>query len=232
MPTPFVVLVCAESEWSAICSITQPVDQGILAGCAWRKVELAGHEVTFLHTGWGKIAAAAGAQAAIDRWDPRLLINIGSCGGLAGQLAVGDVVLADRVIVYDIIEQIGDPQAALDHYTTRLNNSEAPSSFLSAKRVTLVSADRDCLCSDVEILKTVFGASAVDWESGAIAFTARKNGRNAYILRAVTDVVSPDRGSVYGDENSYQLRVREIMGGLLRRVEAAVINQGFCRVVQ
>jgi len=77
----------------------------------------------FLHGGWGKIAAAASAQYAIDRWHPALLVNLGTCGGFAGRVEVGDVVLVERTVVYDIIERMGDPREAIADYATTLDLS-------------------------------------------------------------------------------------------------------------
>jgi len=62
--------------------------------------------------GWGKISAAASAQYVIDRWRPDLLINLGTCGGFRGETERGEILLVERTIVYDIVEQITDPEAA------------------------------------------------------------------------------------------------------------------------
>ena len=42
-----------------------------------------------------------------DRWQPRLLVNIGTCGGFAARARVGDVVLASHTVVYDIVVRNG-----------------------------------------------------------------------------------------------------------------------------
>src|SRR5258708_25084852 len=40
--------------------------------------------VVLFHGGYGKVAAAGSTQFAIDRWHPRLIINVGTCGGFGG----------------------------------------------------------------------------------------------------------------------------------------------------
>jgi len=54
---------------------------------------------------------------------PRLIVNLGTCGGIAGQVQVGETILAERTIVYDIIEQMTDPDDAIQHYATDLDLS-------------------------------------------------------------------------------------------------------------
>ena len=44
-----------------------------------------------------------------------------------------------------------------------------------------------------------FKVAAADWESGAIAWVAERNGVKCTILRGVTDVVSPAGGEIYDD---------------------------------
>ena len=43
----------------------------------------------FLHGGWGKINSWS-AQYAISRWDPKLVINLGTCGGFDGMVKRGE----------------------------------------------------------------------------------------------------------------------------------------------
>ena len=44
--------------------------------------------------GWGKIDAAASAQYAISRWRPSIVVNLGTCAGISGQIDKFDTVLA------------------------------------------------------------------------------------------------------------------------------------------
>jgi len=80
-----VVVVSADAEWAALLDLVTP-----------RKLERRplgvffvadldnGRPVLFFHTGWGKIAAAAATAFVLESWGPRLLINLGTCGGFDG----------------------------------------------------------------------------------------------------------------------------------------------------
>src|SRR5215218_2290802 len=198
-----VVVVSADAEWQAVRSllpatVTQSTPYG--ERFAVRLIERPEVDpVLFFHGGWGKIAAAASAQYVIGRWEPDLLVNLGTCGGFAGLIETGEVVLADRTVVYDIYEQMGDPDEAVDHYATDVDldwlGDDDPH---PVRQTVLVSGDRDLVREEVQELAARFGAVAGDWESGAIAWVAARHGTRCLILRGVTDLVSDIQADAYG----------------------------------
>jgi adenosylhomocysteine nucleosidase len=203
MPFRVVVIISANIEWRAIRSFFLAIEpQSSLLG-EWFTVDLDIGErrepVIFFHGGWGKIAAAASAQYVIDRWSPRLLVNLGTCGGFQGEIEKGEIILVERTIVYDIVEQMLDPQAAIAHYTTDIDLEWLGKNYpQSVRRTLLVSGDRDLVIEDIPRLKAEFGAVAGDWESGAIAYVAARNNMRCLILRGVTDLVGSGGGEAYG----------------------------------
>lgn len=202
--TRVVVVISANTEWRTVSrhvpaadTFTSPFGAGLVTDIA----TAAGTErVIFLHGGWGKIAAAASTQYAIDRWAPELLVNLGTCGGFAGDVERETIILAERTLVYDIVEQMGDQKAALAHYATDLDLSWlTPPSPCPVRRSLLISGDRDLIPNEIPQLRTQFGAVAGDWESGAIAYVAARNQTRCLILRGVTDLVGDSGGEAYGD---------------------------------
>lgn len=197
-----VVLISANVEWRWVRTLLPQtlVETTPYGECLTQSLMVAAApcRVMFMHGGWGKIAAAGSTQYALDRWTPRLLVNLGTCGGFAGAISPGAVILVTRTLVYDIIEQMGDPAEALAHYTTELDVSwlrePLPQPVL---RGLLLSADRDLVRAEVPHLQAQFGAVAADWESGAIAYVAARNGARCLILRTVTDVVGPESAEAY-----------------------------------
>lgn len=169
--------------------------------------------LVFLHGGWGKINAAASAQYAIDRWRPNVLVNLGTCGGFEGVVERGMILLTTRTLVYDIVEQMGDPEAAIAHYTSELDLHWLRQPFPQSVRLgLLVSADRDLIGSEVSCLRRQFGAIGGDWESGAIAHVAKRNGIACLILRGVTDLVSEAGSEAYdGTLEVFTRRAADVM---------------------
>src|SRR5919112_5615939 len=122
-----VVVVSADAEWRAVRSLFPTIEASSTPLGESFAVTLPGradiNPVVFFHGGWGKIAAAASTQYVIGQWQPDLLVNLGTCGGFAGYIESGEIVLANRTIVYDIQELMGDPVAALAHYDTAIDLS-------------------------------------------------------------------------------------------------------------
>jgi adenosylhomocysteine nucleosidase len=206
-PYKLVVLISADIEWRAMHAIFPQMEEQVtpMGECFMTQVKMAGRvePVIFFHGGWGKISAAASTQYVIDRWAPRLLVNLGTCGGFEGKIDKGTVVLVERTIVYDIIEQMGDYDEHIAHYSTSIDLSWLDAAYPQRNyphpvvRTLLVSADRDLLAEDLPRLIERYGAVAGDWESGAIAWVAQRNQTRCLILRGVTDLVGSDGGEAY-----------------------------------
>jgi adenosylhomocysteine nucleosidase len=183
---------------------------------AWFEKQLGGYQLIFMHGGFGKIAAAGSTQYAIDRWHPELLINLGTCGGFDGHIERDEIILVDKTIVYDIIEQMGDYDAVIKHYSTNIDLSWLNEPYpQTVRRTLLVSGDRDLLAEEVTNLNERFGAVAGDWESGAIAFVAKRNSTRLLILRGVSDLVSPTGGEAYGNLALFEAKTLNILKRLI-----------------
>ncbi|MHB0877052.1 MAG: 5'-methylthioadenosine/S-adenosylhomocysteine nucleosidase family protein [Anaerolineae bacterium] len=218
---PVVVMASADGEWRAMKALLQPARVERTPIGEWFAGEVrVGDEavpVVYMQGGWGKIAAAASTQHAIDRWRPRLLVNLATCGGFAGCVERDTVILAERTLVYDIIEQMGDTAASIAFYSTDIDLSwlkpDCPRDVL---RTLLISADRDLLPAEVPLLHQQYGAVAGDWESGAIAWVAARNSVRCLILRGVTDLVGEGGGEAYdGTVETFNRAAARVMARLL-----------------
>jgi len=222
-----VVIISANAEWRALRSLfphaqmeCSPYGETFLS-------QGSGQAYRFFHGGWGKIAAAGSTQYVIDRWQPDVLINLGTCGGFAGEVKQGDVILVNKTIVYDIIEQMGDFDEHIAHYTTNLDTSWVQEPYpLPVRRALLVSADRDLLVEQVAELKQRYGALAGDWESGAIAWVAKRNKTRVLILRAVSDLVDHQGNETYGNLGLFESAAAEIMKRLVASLPGWQVGSG------
>lgn len=173
----------------------------------------------FLYTGVGKIRAAAATQYAVQRWKPPLVVNLGTCGGFAGEVRRGDVVLVSRTVVYDMVDRTAAAAPILDGCATELDLSWLREAHPAPVRVgPMLSADRDLLPEDIPRLRAAHGGIAADWESAAIAWVAQANGTPALILRGVSDLVGPEGGEAYGDPAVFLTGAERVMGELLRQL--------------
>ncbi len=219
-----VVIISANIEWDAIRRIFPDSDLQVspYGQCFETYLEMSSERraVVFFHGGWGKISAAASAQYAIDQWSPNLVVNLGTCGGFKGGVEKDTVVLVERTVVYDIVEQMLDTEEAIRDYTTEIDLSWLSEPYPHpVLRTVLVSADRDLMAEDISYLKSKYGAVAGDWESGAIAWVANRNQVRCLILRGVTDLVGAEGGEAYeGNVQIYVENTEKMMNGLVQHL--------------
>lgn len=211
-----VALISASAEWKIITAQ--------LAGDArqqspygeWLVHHMGGEDVIFFHGGYGKVAAAGSTQYAIDRWQPRLLVNLGTAGGFGSARKVGDIILASETVIYDIVELMGDPDEAIADYRTRLDTTRWPAGL--ADRVVvgpIVSADRDLDPAAVAGLAARFHADAGDWETGAIAWVAARTHTPVLILRGITDIVTAAGDVTYHAPGAWERASQAVMASLV-----------------
>lgn len=219
-----VVIISANAEWRVVKELYPNLEiqlspYGEFADFPSPTLNV--ERLTLFHGGWGKISAAATAQYVIDHFHPDLLVNLGTCGGFAGRIKTGIIVLVERTLVYDIIEQMGDGAEAIKHYSTDIDLSwlamdNCPPSVV---RGLLVSADRDIVVEDIPMLIEKYDAVAADWESGAIAWVAKRNNTRLLILRGVSDRVGGDGGEAYGKIEIFRERTKTVMRELFRQLQ-------------
>jgi len=207
-----LIIISADGEWRVAQELFPNLNLQRSPFGEFAELALGARNLILFHGGWGKISAAASAQYAIDHFQPDLLINLGTCGGFAGQIETGTIILVERTVVYDIVEQMTASDEAIRHYATDLDLSWLPSELPHpVSRGLLVSADRDIIADDIPMLIEKYGAVAADWESGPIAWVAQRNGTRLLILRAVSDLVGGDGGEAYGNYELFLARTKTMM---------------------
>lgn len=211
---PFAVLVSADMEWRAVKPLFAQAAVHQSPYGEYFFASVAGERVLLFQGGWGKVAAAGSTQYVIDHFKPARLINLGTCGGVEGRVKRFDVVAPEKVVIYDIAEAMGDSEEAIAHYTTTIAlPAHIPVPVLKA---TLYSADRDLTAQGLRDMERRSHPVAVDWESGAISWVARRNHTPLIILRGVSDLVSPDKAEAQGNPELFATNAARVMQNLLR----------------
>jgi len=168
------------------------------------------------HSGWGKIATAASTQYVIDQYHPELIINIGTCGGFSGFSEVSDILLVSETLIYDIVERMDDPLAAINHYRTGCDTSwitnPLPAGTLRAR---IASADQDSDFRVYNLLTKTHQAAATDWETGAFAWVSARNHTAWLALRGVSDLVTPQSSETDSGVELWHSRLDDLMSRLL-----------------
>jgi adenosylhomocysteine nucleosidase len=217
-----VVLVSATTEWDALKAVLAPPGIRTSPYGEYFDATIDAQSITFFHAGWGKTASAGAMQYVIDHYAPDVTINLGTCGGFEGKVALDDIILVERTFIYDILELMGDFDPVPAYYASNLDLSWLPEPYpFPVRRGALASADSDLQPEKIPELKA-HGAIAADWESAALAWVARKNGARLLILRAVSDLVSERGGEAYNNIELFRKRTRGIMRRLIDQLSGWV----------
>jgi adenosylhomocysteine nucleosidase len=224
-----VTIISANAEWKPVLDYYQPAAIEKTPYGEYFLTIIKHQPMTFIHGGWGKISAAATTQFCIDHWNPTLIINPGTCGGFVGSMQRGQTLLPQKVIVYDILEQMGSAQEAIDFYSTDLNYDWLKHPYpLPVETGVLVSADRDLVPDDIPALISKYNARAADWESGSIAWVASKiHKRHCLILRGVSDLVTDQGSEAYNNNYFFQKSAEKIMQRLCDSLPAWLVCAGY-----
>ena len=153
--------------------------------------------------GAGKVNAAAYTQAIIAKFKPRLVINIGVAGGIAPDVHIGDLVVADSCIQYDYdISALeadrlpGDicisgkimTQLPCDNKASYLIAKSAAEIYDNVLRGVIVTGDSFIADSKkCQSLHESFHALACEMEGGSIAHVCHMNNLPVVVLRAISD---------------------------------------------
>ena len=165
--------------------------------------------VVVARAGVGKVNAAACTTAMILTYLPECIVNIGVAGGLSPALMIGDVVIADNVVEYDLdYGSLGDVRGTI-FYPDGSEEREMPGTseirhelFLASKRVhvataqsfstfigTVATGDRFVSSDEAraDILSVCPNAVCCEMEGGAIAHVCRLYDVPFAVLRSISD---------------------------------------------
>ena len=113
------IIAALESEVMALRDELKDSKVEHIAGADFHVGKIGKYEVVLMRCGVGKVAAGAGAQAMILAYKPDVIINTGCAGAIDTDLKVGDMVLSDSTVQWDMdTTAIGDPRGYISSLDT------------------------------------------------------------------------------------------------------------------
>lgn len=161
------------------------------------------NEVAVMQCGIGKVNAAVGAVSLIDAFGPELVINTGVAAGAGDEVAVMDVVIADRLVHHDfwcIGEEWGHVPGSPRFFPARMpeiRETDGVKRGLIASGELFISSK-----SEIDTIRGHFpDVMAVDMESAAIAQVCCQREVPFMCMRVVSDTpwCSHDNSRQYED---------------------------------
>lgn len=156
-------------------------------------------DVVVAKCGVGKVFAALCAEAMILKYNPDIVINIGVAGAISDDLHIGDIVIADAVVQYDMdTSPLGDPKGFLsgidiidipaDKNVCGVLEDSVKKLGLNCKIGKIASGDRFVASREMkDCIKENFGAVSCEMEGASIGHVCYVNGVPFGVLRAMSD---------------------------------------------
>jgi adenosylhomocysteine nucleosidase len=207
---PAIGLICAiPQELAELRAALDHDARAEVGGFAFDQGRLDGREVILAEAGIGKVNTATVATILALRFEAGMLVFNGVAGGLDPDLAIGDVVVADRAIQHDcgVIEnQVLQPYHAghvpffnpTERFRARLEGGDliplsarAGGEGRAPKLVhgTILAGDQFINCEVTRArLHRELGGRAVAMEGGALAQVAERLGLPWLEIRALSDL--------------------------------------------
>ncbi|WP_275001730.1 5'-methylthioadenosine/S-adenosylhomocysteine nucleosidase [Promicromonospora iranensis] len=201
-----VVLVAMDDEAAPFLDLASEVGEPEHVGHAvHRNVTLAGRPVVLVRSGIGFVNTTAAGTSAILRHGADVpLISAGSAGGLAKDVAVGDVVLGTRLVNADadarafgyVLGQVpGMPEAydAAPGLADAVRHATASVEAQVLREGTIGSGEKFATADLALRLRADFpDMLAIDMESAALAQLCHNFGTGFVSVRAISDLCAPD----------------------------------------
>lgn len=204
-PLRIALIGAMDQEIELIKGAMENVHSFNQAGYEFYQGQLHGAEVILLKSGIGKVNAAIGTTILLHEFNPDCVINTGSAGGFDPSLAVGDVVISDRVIHHDADLTIfgyqpgqlpGMPPAFIPDPDLSAIAEKCINEFVGINTVHGLIATGDSFMDAPERVaatrNTFPEIQAVEMEAAAIAQTCHRFDIPFIVIRALSDIAGKE----------------------------------------
>lgn len=199
------IIGALEDEISTLVGQLEERSERVVSGIRFFEGCICGKRVAIARCGVGKVFAALCTEAMILNFSPKLIVNTGVGGGLKRGIAVGDIVIAEKLVQHDMdTSPLGDPKGLIsginrvyfdtDKRAVKILSDAAEQLSLSAKPGIIASGDKFIATEfDKRSIADSFDASVCEMEGAAVAHVAYVNETPFIVIRAISD--SADEGS-------------------------------------
>lgn len=183
----FVVALPKEAEY--FLKDVNAVDKFFIADKPAYSFNFLGHDCVLALSGIGKVSASLTTQMLIDKFNPSVVVNFGSAGGMTQDLSVLDYCIISEACQFDFdVTTLDDvPVGYIQEYDTVFFPCVVPNgNSLQIKKV----ASSDRFNNDVKDINQIIkmGASIRDMEGGAVAQVCKSNDMPLIMIKGISDV--------------------------------------------
>ncbi len=207
----FGIIAAMPQELKILVEQLKNAQEVEVLGRIYHQGQLGKHEVVLVQSGVGKVMSAMSVAVLVDRFAVDVIVNTGSAGALADGIAIGDVVVADKLAYHDV------DLTAFDYPHGQMSGQELyyPADQALLEQLIAVLA-KQSIQSHVGLIATgdsfVAGQDkiaaiqshfpdvlAVEMEGAAIAQAAVNVGKPFLVIRAMSDTAQGDANITFDE---------------------------------
>ena len=207
----FGIIAAMEEELKTLLLTLEDKKEVVVLGKTYFEGRISRHEVVLVQSGIGKVLSAMSVAILAETFGVDAIINTGSAGAVSEGLAIGDVVIADRLVYHDV------DVTAFGYAYGQMAGQElyflADSELMAKLQAVLAQegqasylgliATGDSFIADpdrVAAIKHHFPeVLAVEMEGAAIAQAAQAAGKPFLVIRAMSDTAQGDANITFDE---------------------------------
>jgi len=201
----FLILGAMDEE---IALLTQSLTQSstsTIQHLTCHRGQFADHEIMIARCGIGKVASALAVGVLIQAFNPDVVINTGSAGGYDKQLNVGDIVIANELVQFDVDltnfgYAHGQPAGMPERFSCDAELLDialaqvTDFADINAIKGLIGTSDKFiCEAADTQHIAQLFPTvAAVEMEGAAIAQACHMTNTRCVVIRCISDLANEE----------------------------------------
>lgn len=207
----FGIIAAMPEELKILVEHLQDVQEIKVLEKTYHQGRLGQHEVVLVQSGIGKVMSAMSVAILSERFAVDVIVNTGSAGAVADGIAIGDVVVADKLTYHDVdVTAFGYSYGQMAgqelFYPTDQNLLKKLMPILERQEIRshvglIATGDSFVAGQDkIAAIKNHFPeVLAVEMEGAAIAQAAVNAGKPVLVIRAMSDTAQGDANITFDE---------------------------------
>ena len=207
----FGIIAAMEEELKTLLLALEDKKEVVVLGKTYYEGRIGQHEVVLVQSGIGKVLSAMSVAILAETFGVDAIINTGSAGAVSEGLAIGDVVIADRLVYHDVdVTAFGYAYGQMAgqelYYQADQTLMASLQKVLNQQgihnHVGLIATGDSFIAGQekVDVIKEHFPeVLAVEMEGAAVAQAAQAAGKPFLVIRAMSDTAQGDANITFDE---------------------------------
>ena len=186
------IIVAEEKELNAVKEIMNNVEEINIYEKIFYKGLIENKDVIVVKSNVGKVNSAMVCQLLIDKFNPSLVINVGTAGSVDNRLEIGDIVVANTLVQYDFdvtpfgrklgeIENIGECIKVKEDLLNLFDDMDVIIGCIASGDKFIVDIN------EKNNIRKIFNALCVEMEGASVAQVCYLDNVPFLVIRSITD---------------------------------------------